>query len=215
MTGMKQNNTNSGNMHNKTIVLGVTGGIGSGKSTVMNILEKEYGVKVLLADNIGHMAMEKGTETYRQMVEAFGAQILALDGSIDRQALGRLLLSSPEKMEVQNGIVHPFVMEYINQKIKEYSICGEKAVAVESAILFESGCSGICDAIWLVTVPEDIRIERLMEYRSYSYEKAKAFIARQNRDEYYIDKCSRIIYNDGDIKKLGRQIKDAVCTILE
>ena len=184
-------------------VLGITGGIGSGKSTVMEMLKNRYGAVVLLADDIGHTAMDKDTVTFRQMTEAFGKEILDADGNIDRNILSGILMSSEEKLAIQNSIVHPYVIDKINEAIAECKSNGIKLVAVESAILYEAGCDALCDEVWYVAADTDVRVKRLIKDRGYTKEKAYAFIQKQKPDEYFFARCSRVIYNNDDIENLS------------
>lgn len=191
-------------------VIGITGGIGSGKSTVMDILEKDYGVKLIIADSLGHKSMEKGCETYLSMVEEFGVQILAEDGEIDRRKLSEILFSDEANLRRQNGIVHPFVKNEIERLLNEWEHSGERIAAIESAILDEAGCGEKCDEIWLVTAKPEVRIGRLIKTRGYTREMAENFICRQKSDEEYGKICDRIIYNDGDMEKLYKQLKKSI-----
>ena len=203
-------------------VIGLTGGIGSGKSTVLNILKNRYNACVMLADDIGKQAMIPGSKTYHQMVQAFGAGILRDDGSIDTAELSAVLMSDGKKLAMQNEIVHPYVIHKIEGKLaniksmeKGFGVCldngkADTLVAIESAILFEAGCDRLCDEIWVVTVTRETRIERLMRDRGYSREKAEAFISHQMSDAEYIARADRILYNDGGIEELRRQIKEVM-----
>lgn len=191
-------------------VLGITGGIGSGKSTVMEMLKNIYGAVVLLADDIGHTAMDKDTVTFRQMTEAFGKEILDADGNIDRNILSGILMSSEEKLAIQNSIVHPYVIDKINEAIAECKSNGIKLVAVESAILYEAGCDALCDEVWYVTADTDVRVKRLIKDRGYTKEKAYAFIQKQKPDEYFLARCSRVIYNNDDIENLSKQLRKCI-----
>ncbi len=191
-------------------VLGITGGIGSGKSKVMEMLEKDYGAVTLLADDIGHTAMDKGTDTYKRMVEEFGPGILNKDGNIDKGILSGILMSSEEMLAIQNSIVHPYVTECINRVVRECRDKGVGLVAVESAILYEAGCDSICDEVWYVTADTDIRVQRLVSMRGYTAERAHAFIRKQKPDEFFMERCNRVIYNNGDIENLSKQLRKCI-----
>lgn len=191
-------------------VIGITGGIGSGKSTVMDILEKSYGVKLIVADRIGHKSMEKGCETYFKMIDEFGAQILSDDGEIDRRKLSDVLFSDEDNLRKQNSIVHPFVRNEIERRLSEWESSGESIAAIESAILVEAGCGTRCDEIWLITAELEVRIERLIRSRGYTRKMAENFICRQKSDEEYGKICDRIIFNDGDMEKLYKQLKKSI-----
>lgn len=195
-------------------VIGITGGIGSGKSTVLSILKKEFDAYVMLADDIGKQTMIPGTDTYRQMVSEFGTGILEENGSISTAKLSAILMEDEKKLGIQNRIVHPYVIRKIEEQLLELEKKEEKGlisdclVAVESAILFEAECDRLCDEIWVVTVPKDIRIERLMRDRGYSRERAEAFIKRQMSDEEYIACADKVIVNDGDMDKLKKNVTE-------
>lgn len=191
-------------------VIGITGGIGSGKSVVMDILEKKYGVKTIVADRLGHKAMEKGCDTYRRMVEAFGGGILTEDGEIDRRKLSDILFNDEADLLKQNSIVHPFVRNEIERQLEAWESGGEKIAAIESAILVEAGCGKRCDEIWLVTAKPEVRIGRLIESRGYTGEMAENFMRRQKSDDEYGKCCDRIIYNDGDMEKLYKQLEKTI-----
>lgn len=191
----------------KVRVIGITGGIGSGKSTVMNMLRDRYNAEIIVADELGHMAMEYGSDTYYRMTEEFGEEILDKDRRIDRKKLSDLLLSSEEKLMVQNSIVHPFVTDIIKERIAAGQNAKVSLIAVESAILFESGCDSLCDEVWFVTADSDVRIQRLVSYRGYSRSKAEAFIAKQKPDDFFIRNCSKVIYNNGNIENLSKQLE--------
>lgn len=189
-------------------VIGITGGIGSGKSTVMNIMAEKYGVKTVLADELGHKSMEKGSLTYQRMVEEFGEEILTNDGEIDRGILAGILYADEEKLKVQNSIVHPFVKNEIEKLLNEWEKSGEKIAAVESAILVEAGCHEQCDEIWLITADREIRIERLMSSRGYDRGKAETIISKQKTDEEYIKSSDRVIINNKDMKNLFSRLDE-------
>lgn len=188
-------------------VIGLTGGIGSGKSTVLNILKNDYNAYIMLADDIGKETMVPGTETYNKMVSEFGAEILREDGSIDTTKLSAILMADKKKLEIQNGIVHPYVIGRIKDKLEELKNT-ELLVAVESAILFEAGCDRLCDEVWVVTVPAKLRIERLMRDRGYTRERAESFINHQMSDEEYIARADKKVINDGDMEQLRKNVMD-------
>lgn len=192
------------------IVIGITGGIGSGKSTVMDILEKRYGVRLIAADSLGHKSMEKGCDTYREMVREFGVGILSDNGEIDKRRLSDILFSDEDMLQIQNGIVHPFVRNEIERQLNEWENSGERIAAVESAILVEAGCGGRCDEIWLVTAGTEVRVKRLTESRGYTREMAERIMRRQKSDGQYAENCDRIIYNDGNMKNLYKQLEKCI-----
>ena len=193
---MKQNKE-----QNNMKVVGITGGVGSGKSVVMNILKEKYGAEVILADLVAHDLMEPGQQNYLDIVEAFGEGILAQDKTIDRQALAKVVFGNQERLARLNAITHPNV-----KKEK-----GEASfIAVEAALLLEEGYQNDFDMMWYVYVDEATRIERLKEGRGYTEEKCREIMAKQLPEEVFRKECSTVIDNHLGISETENQIKTAV-----
>ena len=192
-------------------VLGLTGGVGSGKTEAARLLKKLTGAELLLADELGHQVMEPGQEGFKKIVAHFGEEILSVDGSIDRDRLSAHVFSSPEQLEVLNQIVHPAVLSYIQDYIQKKT---EKKglLIVESAIMFESGCDKLCDEVWYVFVSKKIREKRLQESRGYSEEKTASIIKKQMEEEEYRKRCSREIKNDGTLEALEKSLEKLLLT---
>lgn len=184
------------------MVVGITGGVGCGKSTVMDIIEQLSGAKILKADEVGHMVMEKGNVAYDAICRHFGKEILCKDDTIDRGKLAAVVYADGEKLDTLNAIVHPCVKDYIQKKLVEWQM--EPLILIETAILFESGCDTYCDEIWGIQTDRKIRIQRLMESRGYTEKRAEAIMNRQMSDEELKNRCTRIIMNDGDIEALRK-----------
>lgn len=187
-------------------VIGLTGGVGSGKSLAAEILRRITRGDLLIADDLGHLAMRKGTEGYRRIVDAFGECILSDNGEIDRRKLGEQVFGREDLLRELNGIVHPQVISYIKSYIAEREALGG-TIILESAILFETGCEELCDEVWYVWVPEQVRIRRLQESRGYSREKCEAIMAQQMQEEEYLTRCSHMIRNDGSVEELEETLR--------
>lgn len=186
------------------MVIGMAGGVGSGKSTVLSIMEQEYPVQICMADELGHAALEQGTEAYVAVVAAFGEEILRGDGRVDRNVLSDIVYRDGEKLSVLNGIIHPFVKKEIRRQIDQ---CPPgRLFVLETAILFESGCDELCDEVWGVITEDEIRVRRLMESRGYTREKAESIMKKQMGNGELAKRCQRLIVNDGDREELRRQI---------
>ena len=186
------------------MVIGLTGGVGCGKSTVMEILQREYGAKLLIADDIGHVVMEKGHPAYDAVREQFGEGILCEDGSIDRGALAQLVYADERKLNQLNAIIHPCVVEEISENLQECRT--EPLIVLETAILFETGCDAFCDEIWGIHTNREIRIKRLMESRGYTREKAESIMKQQMGEEEYQKRCDRVLPNNGDRMDLEQRL---------
>lgn len=199
---MKQNNMK---------VIGITGGVGSGKSVVMDILQKEYGAQIILADLVAHDLMEPGQQNYIDIVEAFGEEILAKDKTIDRPALAKVVFGDKDKLIRLNAITHPNVKKEIFRRIDAIKEKGEASfVAVEAALLIEEGYQKDFDAMWYVYVDEATRIDRLKEGRDYTEEKCREIMAKQLPEEVFRKECSTVIDNHLGISETEKQIKTAV-----
>lgn len=191
-------------------VIGLVGGVGCGKSTAAAILEKEYNAGVIIADDIGHLAMEKGCETYQQIVTLFGGEILDDEGQIDRKKLGDIVFPQPDKLAVLNGIIHPFVWKMVKEKIKKAREAGCDFVILESAILLESSGKGLCDIIFAVTADKEVRFERLHASRGYTREKFEAILAQQMSEKELKRQVDVLISNNQDEEVLKKQLREAV-----
>ena len=192
---MKQNKE-----QNNMKVVGITGGVGSGKSVVMNILKEKYGAEVILADLVAHDLMEPGQQNYLDIVEAFGEGILAQDKTIDRQALAKVVFGNQERLARLNAITHPNVKKEIFHRIDGIKEKGEASfIAVEAALLLEEGYQNDFD-----------RIERLKEGRGYTEEKCREIMAKQLPEEVFRKECSTVIDNHLGISETENQIKTAV-----
>lgn len=191
-------------------IIGITGGIGSGKTAVLNILKSDYGAFVMEADALAHCLMKPGQMSYNDIVNAFGQDILMEDGVIDRQKLGQVVFNDEEKLKILNSITHPNVKKTILSSIEEKEIAGCDLYVLEAALLIQDGYLDICDEMWFVYADLEKRIERLCMYRGFTRERAAKVIRSQAPDEYYEMNCVKKIDNSGDIDELKKQISIAM-----
>lgn len=189
-------------------VIGITGGVGAGKSQVLSFLEKTYKAQVFQADEVGHQVMEPGTKAYGQIVDYFGKGILAGDGQIDRRALGALVFSNEKKRKYLNGIIHPAVKALALEEIARAHNEGAcRLFIIEAALLIEDHYEEICDEFWYVYANETVRRERLRISRGYSDEKITAMFESQLTDEEFREHCRVVIDNSGSIEEAYEQIR--------
>lgn len=188
------------------MVIGITGGVGSGKSTVMSLLKNDYQAKILFADELGHQAMQPGEKPYSDICAVFGKEVVLADGQIDRVRLAEIVYADEQKREQLNHMIHPYVIQKIREQLSEWQ--EEPLVAVETAIMFESRCDDFCDRIWYVKADKDVRIGRLMESRGYTKEKAEAIMAAQISEEEGCRRCDACIENNGSIKKIAVRLQE-------
>lgn len=187
--------------------VGITGGIGSGKTTIMNLLRDKFGAYVIYADNIAHELIEPGTNCYEQIVNHFGPSIRTENGTIDRKVLGEIVFSKKSELDVLNGIVHPQVELMVKKLIDQVTKENHAAfIAVEAAQLLEVGYDQFLDEIWYVYATEDIRVDRLIKSRGYSKKKCHDIIHNQMCDDDFRKKCDYIIDTSEGLYPVEEQI---------
>ncbi len=181
-------------------IIGLTGGIGSGKSTVLRLLEEHFHCYTIQLDEVAHELTKPGNVCYDPVRALFGDEILAENGEIDRKKLAGIVFSDKEKLDKLNWIVHPAVKQEILARISEQK--GKNrypAFVMEAALLIEDHYDEICDEIWYVYADPETRIRRLMDSRGYSREKALAVMENQMPDAEYRKHYQRIIDNSGEL----------------
>jgi dephospho-CoA kinase len=182
-------------------LIGLTGGIGSGKSTVAALL-RELGATVIDADEATRAVQAPGSPGLQHLVEAFGPEILTPDGALDRPRLAAIAFSDPEARRRLNEIIHPLVREWMAERQREAAERGDAAVVLEVPLLFETrGAEGL-DAVVLVYAPEDVQLKRLIEARGMDEQAARARIASQMPIEEKRRLASHVIPNTGTLEEL-------------
>lgn len=184
--------------------IGITGGVGAGKSTVLDYITAHYRVGVIIADEVGKALMEPGGSVYEALVRHYGDGILKEDGSIDRPHLAAIGLRDEESQAVLNGIEHPLIREEI---IREIQASEASVIFLEAALLLEGKLTEICDEVWVVTADEETRIRRLMEDRGYTEEKCRMIMSRQLSEKAFEDLADVLIRNDRKLSSVYRQIQ--------
>ena len=192
------------------ITIGITGGVGAGKSTVLDFLEERYQAYVMKADEIGHLVMEPGQACYEPVTALFGKQVIKEDKTIDRRQVSDVVFSHPEMLEKLNQIIHPAVKQYIREQLLLKKQQGQKVCVVEAALLLEDHYDAFCDKVWYIHTDQEIRIERLMSSRGYTREKAENIIARQATEGFFREHADYIIQNNGDLDETWRQIEEGI-----
>ena len=187
-------------------IIGVTGGVGAGKSTVLNYLEKRYGAKLILADLVGHEVMEPGHEAYEQVVKAFGQEIVSEDKTIDRKILGAIVFADEKKRMILNRIIHPAVRQEILRRLEAAELLHLSYAVVEAALFLEENYDAFCDETWYIYTDEKIRRQRLKESRGYSDERIDQIFRSQKTHEEFQKRCLFMIDNNGSEEETFRQI---------
>ena len=190
-------------------IIGITGGVGAGKSAILKFLEAEYGGRVIEADLVGHLVMEPGTAGYQAILEQFGSEILDVDGRIDRKALGGIVFADPEKLQILNGIIHPAVKNWIRTEIEKEQAAGDRQLLIiEAALLIEDHYEELCEEFWYIYTEPEIRRARLKETRGYTDEKITAILGNQLSDELFRTHCQKVINNNGSKEEAYSQIRE-------
>ena len=163
-------------------VIGLTGGIGSGKSMVSQFLA-ELGAVILDADKVGHEAFKPGTEAWREVVSAFGRQVLTPSGDIDREKLGEIVFGNSDSLARLNQIMHPRLYEIVKAQLEEYRQQGTDVVVLEAPLLIEAGWTSLVDEVWVTVASESTVLKRLKERAGLSEQQSLARIHSQLSSE--------------------------------
>lgn len=192
------------------ITIGITGGVGAGKSTVLDFLEEKYQAYVIKADEIGHLVMEPGQSCYEPVIGLFGEQVIKNDKTIDRRLVSDVVFSHPDLLEKLNQIIHPAVRQYITEQLELKKQQGQKICVVEAALLIEDHYQEFCDTIWYIHTDEEIRIRRLMENRGYTRDKSVSIIASQAPESFFRENADYVVVNNGDFAQTRQQIEEGI-----
>lgn len=189
----------------KLKVIGVTGGIGSGKSTVAKILH-DLGASIIDADKIARQVTAKGQQAMEEIVIHFGEGVLDEKGELDRKKLSEIVFADSKEIETLNSITHKYVADRISVEL--YKLKEEKAeiVVLDVPLPVEHGFLDIVDEVWVVIANKDTRIKRIMERNNITYEEALARIKMQKGDEEYLKLANEVINNDGSVEELEKAI---------
>ena len=189
-------------------VIGLTGGIASGKSTVTSFF-RERGIPVIDADILGHRTYDPGTETYQKVVETFGPEVVAPDGTIDRKVLGSKVFGKPDELKKLTDIVWPGIRRLASEQLAEFEAAGNDIAVLEAAVLLEAGWEDLVDEIWVVVVDPEIAVQRLAARNGLDPDAARARIASQLTNEERIARGDVIIENNGTLEELNARIQQA------
>ena len=193
----------------KTNIIGVTGGVGAGKSTVLKYIGDNYNCKIVFSDDVANEIKMKGYPAYDELVRVLGKEILGEDGEIDRGKMAAAIFGDETKLTKVNKILHPAVNTFICNVIDEERLKNRlDFVFVEAALLIENGYKDIVDELWYVYADEDTRRQRLKDSRGYSDEKIDGIFKKQLNDETYRSNSDFIIDNSKDMDSTGKQLNE-------
>jgi dephospho-CoA kinase len=189
----------------RRILIGLTGNIATGKSAVAQMLV-DLGAQVIDADKVAHEMMQPGRPAYHSVLQAFGPEILAADGTIDRGVLGTIVFRDPAALERLEAAVHPATIAEVDRRIAQAT---ESVVVVEAIKLIESGMHRNYDALWVVTAPRSLQIARLMNTRGLSEEEAALRVDAQPPQREKAAMADRVLVNDSGLAQLREQVEAA------
>ena len=209
ITGSRQNKKNM------MKIIGITGGVGSGKSRVLSYIEeisakKNIAAVICQADHVAWELQKPGNDCYQKIVAHFGTEILNADLTINRKLLGQIVFHDEKELLLLNEITHPAVKCEITDRIRGAEKSGIRLFVLEAALLIEEHYDEICDELWYIYTDVQIRRQRLKESRQYTDEKIDAIISTQLSEETFRKKCNRIIENSGDFDLTQNQIEQAI-----
>ncbi len=189
-------------------VIGITGGVGSGKSAILGYLETAYSCEVVYSDELTAKLQKKGERLYEAMVGLFGEDYLLPDGELDRGKIARRVFGNEEELNRLNDTIHPIVVETIVNMINDAKTKGKTDFFfVEAALLIETGFDKICDELWYIYAQKKVRIQRLKESRGYTEKQIVDMFDRQLPEEEFRKHCQVVIDNSGELEESIAQIR--------
>jgi dephospho-CoA kinase len=190
------------------LVIGLTGNFGTGKTTVSQILA-ELGAVIIDADKLGHDLLQPDTETYGEILAAFGKSILKPNGEIDRNKLGKLVFADAAALNRLNQILHPRIYEIVERKVEEYRKADTRIVVLEAALLIEAdGLKHLVDQVWVTTAPEAAIVRRLKSQRGLKEEQILARLQAQMSSEEKAKRADVVINTDCSLDELRKRVTE-------
>jgi len=188
------------------LIIGLTGQTGAGKSTVCAFL-KEKAIAVIDCDKVSREVTEKGSALLKKLADAFGADVLFKDGSLNRKCLAEKAFSSKEKTRLLNSITHPEILKAIKEKINELDA---QNILLDAPTLFESGADKLCDKIIAVVADENLRKSRITARDNLTEKQVSLRLSAQKDDKFYIEKADAVIINNGGTSELKNNTEKAL-----
>jgi len=179
-------------------IIGVTGGVGSGKSRLLDYLHERCGAVIIRLDDVGRDVMKKGAEAYDAVLDIFGQEVLDAEGEFDRAAIAQLMLGSTDKKKQLEAAVFPSIRARVEKLIKDWEQTDCRLLVIESAILVESGYKAVCDEVWYIYADIDTRVARLRFGRGYSDYRIYNTMASQLTEAEFRENADYVINNSGD-----------------
>ena len=189
------------------LVVGLTGNIASGKSTVARLLS-ERGATIIDADVLARRTIDSGTPAHAEIIKRWGNAVVAADGGIDREALRHIVFGAPDELEALNNIVHPHVRAMRDELVDQARARGDQIVVCDIPLLFERGLVEDFDRIVLVDAPRELRLDRLVSERKLSHADAMEMIAAQMPSELKRARANYVIENTSTLQALSQRVEE-------
>ena len=187
--------------------IGITGGVGAGKTEILSYIRRHYKCEIYLADRVAELLQEPGTECFEALVGLLGEGTKTSEGRLDRAKMAGQIFADPALLKQVNEIVHPAVKKFLLEKLRTAKESGETELFfVEAALLIEAGYRALADELWYIYADEAVRRQRLFLERGYSEEKISQIMSRQLTEERFREGCDFVIDNSGSLEESYRQI---------
>ena len=190
------------------LVIGLTGGIGSGKTTVSGFLE-ELGAEVIDADKVGHVTYLPDMPAWRDLIDTWGEDLLQPNREVDRKKLGAIVFSDPANLEKLNSIVHPRMRDIMNDRIEAFRGEGKQVVVVDAAILIEAKWTSLVDEVWVTAAPEDVVVQRVMARNGWDEEQVRSRMASQMPAEERQSYAQVVIDTNASLDEVRERVRAA------
>jgi len=194
-------------------IIGITGGVGAGKTRILEYLNNKYGATICQTDAVGKKLQKKGTKCFEDIVACFGTEILDEKGELNREKLASIVFTDNMKLAKLNAIVHPAVQEEVEKKIAKEKKKNTNLFIIESALLIESHYDKMCDEVWYVYADAQARKKRLVYERGYDPRKVDDIIAAQLPKDMFMKHCDRVIDNNNIFEETQMQLDGIVAAL--
>ena len=196
------------------IIIGVTGGMGAGKSRVLAHLEEKWNARTIRLDDISRELLARNGLCYEETIHIFGERIVKPDGNLDRALIAKMIFEDSQLRDRLNNLVHPAVKAQVRWIAEEMRQLDAGILVVEAALLIEGGYREICDELWYIYADEDTRRERLRDSRGYTDERINGTFATQLTDEVFRSRVDFVVDNSGSFEDTARAIDSHLKEIL-
>ena len=194
-------------------IIGITGGVGAGKTQILEYMNSKYGATICQTDAVGKKLRKKGTKCFEDIVECFGTKILDEKGELDREKLAAIVFTDNDKLAKLNAIVHPAVWEEVEKKVAKEKRKNTNLFIIESALLIETHYDKMCDEVWYVYVDAVTRKKRLVYARGYDPRKVDDIIAAQLPKDEFMKHCDRVIDNSNIFEETQMQLDSIMAAL--